>query len=107
MPPRILDDVHEIAVVLGHRAVLPCTVKASSGVKITWFKEKFGSIVFSERITLQKDGSLVFLGSDKSDAGIYKCVVTNQFGKVSKVVRLTVKSKFLFRMFLILLIRIR
>ncbi|KFQ66620.1 Contactin-6, partial [Pelecanus crispus] len=87
------NPVKKMSVVqVGGEVTIGCKPSASPRAVITWRK---GSEVLrqNKRIILLEDGSLRLYNITKSDAGVYTCVATNQFGVAKNSGNLIVKER--------------
>ena len=86
--PKISLSFVPSHVIKGKNITLPvCHVTGFPSPKITWRKNP-GNLVQAR--TLQKDGRLSILGTQKSDSGLYKCEASNVLGHDSAVTQLNV-----------------
>ncbi|KAM6197788.1 contactin-6-like isoform 3-T5 [Sarcoramphus papa] len=87
------NPVKKMSVVqVGGEVTIGCKPSASPRAVINWRK---GSEVLrqNKRVTLLEDGSLRLYNITKSDAGVYTCVATNQFGVARNSGNLIVKER--------------
>uniref|UniRef100_A0A8B9I9N0 Contactin 6 n=1 Tax=Anser brachyrhynchus TaxID=132585 RepID=A0A8B9I9N0_9AVES len=87
------NPVKKISIVqVGGEVTIGCKPSASPRAVINWRK---GSEVLrqNKRIVFLEDGSLRLYNITKSDAGVYTCIATNQFGIARNSGSLTVKEK--------------
>uniref|UniRef100_A0A8B9PVA1 Contactin 6 n=1 Tax=Apteryx owenii TaxID=8824 RepID=A0A8B9PVA1_APTOW len=87
------NPVKKMSVVqVGGEVTIGCKPSASPRAVIKWKK---GSEVLrqNKRVSLLEDGSLKLYNITKSDAGVYTCIATNQFGVARNSGNLVVKER--------------
>uniref|UniRef100_A0A8C0FG53 Contactin 6 n=1 Tax=Bubo bubo TaxID=30461 RepID=A0A8C0FG53_BUBBB len=87
------NPVKKMSVVqVGGEVTIGCKPSASPRAVISWRK---GSEVLrqNKRVILLEDGSLKLYNITKSDAGVYTCIATNQFGVARNSGNLIVKER--------------
>ncbi|XP_072731904.1 contactin-6-like isoform X4 [Ciconia boyciana] len=87
------NPVKKMSVVqVGGEVTIGCKPSASPRAVINWRK---GSEVLrqNKRVVLLEDGSLRLYNITKSDAGVYTCIATNQFGVARNSGNLIVKER--------------
>ncbi|XP_064650190.1 hemicentin-1-like isoform X2 [Lineus longissimus] len=90
VPPRVLNLDETRAVTLAEKVVLHCPVSGDPPLTIIWMKNG-RTVQMDNRISQLQNGSLVIYDSVNSDAGEYKCVVTNDAGSSEGTATLTVQ----------------
>ncbi|XP_071802833.1 hemicentin-1-like isoform X2 [Asterias amurensis] len=90
VPPTIdRGQPNDIAVRIGSRARLTCTVNSYPPAIITWSKDG-EAINPANGMAVQTDGSLVIDQVQESDSGSYVCTATNVVGHLTREVVLTI-----------------
>nr|XP_009687341.1 PREDICTED: contactin-6 isoform X2 [Struthio camelus australis] len=87
------NPVKKMSIVqVGGEVTIGCKPSASPRAAVKWKK---GSEVLhqNKRVSLLEDGSLTLYNITKSDAGVYTCIATNQFGVARNSGNLVVKER--------------
>ncbi|XP_063876640.1 hemicentin-1-like isoform X2 [Scylla paramamosain] len=91
VPPVIMYGPEETTVLELSAVTLVCVAEGDPVPSTTWIKEGH-SLQTSDRVTLTPNGSLVINASQASDAGEYKCVVSNGAGAAEATAHLVVHT---------------
>jgi len=73
---------------LGSTERIVCRADGKSRPVVRWFRD--GRTVLPEHVSQMADGSLYFSVVESGDAGIYRCVATNEQGTINASVRVDV-----------------
>ncbi|KAJ8300018.1 hypothetical protein KUTeg_021537 [Tegillarca granosa] len=79
----------DTVVSIAEKVILTCSVGGDPLPEITWTKNG-RTVEYNERIQLLSNGSLVIYHSTSADAGLYKCLASNDAGTDIGVAMLTV-----------------
>ncbi|XP_069163060.1 hemicentin-1 isoform X2 [Procambarus clarkii] len=91
VPPVIMYAPEEMTVLELNTVTLTCVAEGDPVPATTWIKEGH-SVHSSDRVHLMDNGSLVIDSSQASDAGEYKCVVSNDAGAAEATAHLVVHT---------------
>ncbi|XP_063600047.1 hemicentin-1-like [Penaeus indicus] len=91
VPPVIMYAPEEMTVLELNAVTLTCVAEGDPAPATTWTKEGH-SVHSSDRVHLMDNGSLVIDSSQASDAGEYKCVVSNDAGAAEATAHLVVHT---------------
>ncbi|XP_068231428.1 hemicentin-1-like [Palaemon carinicauda] len=91
VPPVIMYAPEEMTVLELDAVVLTCVAEGDPAPATTWIKEGH-SVHSSDRVHLMENGSLVIDSLQASDAGEYKCVVSNDAGAAEATAHLVVHT---------------
>nr|XP_053650237.1 hemicentin-1-like [Cherax quadricarinatus] len=91
VPPVIMYAPEEMTVLELNAVTLTCVAEGDPAPATTWIKEGH-SVHSSDRVHLMDNGSLVIDSSQASDAGEYKCVVSNDAGAAEATAHLVVHT---------------
>ncbi|XP_042230990.1 hemicentin-1-like isoform X2 [Homarus americanus] len=91
VPPVIMYAPEEMTVLELNAVTLTCVAEGDPAPATTWIKEGH-SVHSSDRVHLMDNGSLVINSSQASDAGEYKCVVSNDAGAAEATAHLVVHT---------------
>ncbi|XP_076093735.1 hemicentin-1-like isoform X1 [Mytilus galloprovincialis] len=90
--PEITVYEKELIVSAGNPAILKCSSKGIPPPMVTWNRGDV-EITALSYVELSKDGQLTIFGTQEQDAGIYRCVASNNAGSTSITTQLTVGSE--------------
>ncbi|XP_071515843.1 hemicentin-1-like [Panulirus ornatus] len=91
VPPVIMYAPEEMTVLELSAVTLTCVAEGDPAPATTWIKEGH-SVHSSDRVHLMNNGSLVINSSQASDAGEYKCIVSNDAGAAEATAHLVVHT---------------
>ncbi|XP_066942937.1 hemicentin-1-like isoform X1 [Macrobrachium rosenbergii] len=91
VPPVIMYAPEEMTVLELNAVTLTCVAEGDPAPATTWIKEGH-SVHSSDRVHLMENGSLVIDSLQASDAGEYKCVVSNDAGAAEATAHLVVHT---------------
>ncbi|KAK7084982.1 Hemicentin-1 [Halocaridina rubra] len=91
VPPVIMYAPEEMTVLELNAVTLSCVAEGDPAPATTWIKEGH-SVHSSDRVHLMENGSLVIDSLQASDAGEYKCIVSNDAGAAEATAHLVVHT---------------
>ncbi|XP_060069782.1 hemicentin-1-like [Ylistrum balloti] len=91
VPPRVTVPDGNAVVSIAEKVMLTCSVGGDPQPEILWTKNG-RPVLYSDRIVVLNNGSLVIYDATSSDAGEYKCVATNYAGTSTGVAMLIVNE---------------
>ncbi|XP_033105528.1 hemicentin-1-like isoform X2 [Anneissia japonica] len=93
VPPEIEDGPTEIKIMLGEVADLPCVVSGVPSPDVIWQKDGRVLDIANNNMEKQQSGSLIIFNAVQFDSGSYTCVVTNEAGSETRLIKVKVLSK--------------
>ena len=94
VPPTILPGPTELTVLSGKLVTLPCMSDGVPEPTVTWQKDGAPLRLDVPGLRQQPSGSLQILVARESDIGSYTCLVSNDAGRNTRTITLTVHSEY-------------
>ncbi|XP_037773697.1 papilin-like [Penaeus monodon] len=70
---------------------IPCNVTGFPKPRLSWFKDG-NQVVTGSRFTIEADHTLVILGAEEEDSGVYRCAAENDFGKADSSTPIAIRG---------------
>ncbi|XP_071947832.1 hemicentin-1-like [Antedon mediterranea] len=93
VPPEISDGPTLLKIMLGEVAHLPCEVSGVPPPDVIWQKDGRVLDIENNNMVKEQSGSLTIYNAVQFDSGAYTCVVTNEAGSETRLIKVKVLSK--------------
>ncbi|KAM8723919.1 hemicentin-2 isoform 2-T2 [Acanthopagrus schlegelii] len=90
--PVLKEISYTLDAVLGENVTFPCSAEGNPPPEIQWNYKDMPTMKLTET-TGRRQRNITITGATSTNAGVYICTATNEFGTVTKAVTLVVKEK--------------